>query len=293
MRNSKYLSCRPFQSLRLPWKTEFALKFFTVLNVSFTIQDLWATSRLPWKTEFALKIFTLLNIFFAIQDCWTTLRLPWSRCIKYTFCIQDCWATLALKNRAFPEIFHSIGIFFSFRIFEQLALALKNRVWPEFAVLKYTFYIQDCWATLALKNRAFLEIFHSIGIFFSFRIFEQLALALKTQFVLKFFKSRGAAASPSHTPMLKTEFFSKTWCQQLNSDSLIYFLPWQFISRYDTHTAQNPGSLFWWHAVVSLQFTNVCSFSCMGRLPNLRADCFIVGLYCVTNNNMATNLIFT
>jgi len=31
----------------------------------------------------------------------------------------------------------------------------------------------------------------------------------------------------------------------------------QFICRYDIHTAQEPGSLFWYHAyaVVSLQFT--------------------------------------
>jgi len=47
-----------------------------------------------------------------------------------------------------------------FRIFEQLALALKNRVAPKmFTVFKY---------------------------FLSFRIFEQLVLALKTEFALKF-----------------------------------------------------------------------------------------------------------
>jgi len=41
--------------LLLPWKTEFALKIFTVLSIFFTIQDLWATLRLPWETEFALN----------------------------------------------------------------------------------------------------------------------------------------------------------------------------------------------------------------------------------------------
>jgi len=35
----------------------------------------------------------------------------------------------------------------------------------------------------------------------SFRIFEQLALALKTEFALKFFKTGGAAAPPPRTPM--------------------------------------------------------------------------------------------
>ena len=52
--------------------------------------------------------------------------------------------------------------FLSFRICEQLALTLKNRVAQEFfTVLKY---------------------------FLSSRIFEQLVLTLKTEFALKFFK---------------------------------------------------------------------------------------------------------
>jgi len=61
--------------------------------------------------------------------------------------------------------------FLSFRIFEQLALALKNRVALEF---------------FTVLNMYFL----------SFRIFEQLALALKTEFALEIFKPAGAAAPP-------------------------------------------------------------------------------------------------
>jgi len=53
--------------LRLPWKTEFSLKIFTVLNIVLTIQDFWATLRLPWKTEFALKLFTVFNILFTFR----------------------------------------------------------------------------------------------------------------------------------------------------------------------------------------------------------------------------------
>jgi len=55
-----------------------------------------------------------------------------------------------------------LNIHFTFRIFEQLALALKNRV--------------------------ALQFFTVSNYFLSFRIFEQLALALKTEFALKFFK---------------------------------------------------------------------------------------------------------
>jgi len=71
--------------------------------------------------------------------------------------------------------------FLSFRIFEQLALALKNKVALEF---------------FTVLNMYFL----------SFRVFEQLALALKTEFALKFFKPGGAASSPTRTPMLKILF---------------------------------------------------------------------------------------
>jgi len=47
--------------------------------------------------------------------------------------------------------------------------------------------------------------------FLSFRIFEQVALALKTKFALKFFKTGGAAAPhnpPPRTPMVKAH----CWC---------------------------------------------------------------------------------
>jgi len=46
-----------------------------------------------------------------------------------------------------------------------------------------------------------------------------------------------------------------------------------------TLTAQQPGSLFWCHAVCS----SLCPlFCCKGKLPNLRAGCFAVVLYYVT-----------
>jgi len=61
--------------------------------------------------------------------------------------------------------------FLLFRIFEQLALALKNRD--------------------ALKISTVFKYF------LSFRIFGQLALSLKTEFALKFFKPGVAAAPPA------------------------------------------------------------------------------------------------
>ena len=68
---------------------------------------LWFLSNLHphWKTEFALKFLTVLNIF-----------LP--------FRIFEQLA-LALKNRVSLKFFTLLKYFLSFRIFEQLALALK------------------------------------------------------------------------------------------------------------------------------------------------------------------------
>jgi len=63
-----------------------------------------------------------------------------------------------------------LNILFTFRIFEQLALALKNRVALKFfTVLKY---------------------------FLSFSFFEQLALVLKTELALTFFKQGVCPLSP-------------------------------------------------------------------------------------------------
>jgi len=105
---------------------------------------------------------------------------------------------LALKNRIALEFFTVLKYFLSFRIFEQLALALKNRVGLEFFTVLNMYFLSIRifeQLALALKNSC-LGIFHYIEIFFlSFRIFEQLALALKTEFALKIFKP-GVAAAP-------------------------------------------------------------------------------------------------
>jgi len=59
----------------------------------------------------------------------------------------------------------------------------------------------------------------------------------------------------------------------------------KFIYQYDidTRSAQEPGSLSWCCAVMSLQFTHIRYFAiCRGKLEILRADCSTVQLYCVT-----------
>jgi len=48
---------------------------------------------------------------------------------------------------------------------------------------------------LVLKNRVALKFLTVLKYFLSFRNFEQLALALKTEFALKFFKPGGGRAT--------------------------------------------------------------------------------------------------
>jgi len=52
--------------------------------------------------------------------------------------------------------------------------------------------------------------------------------------------------------------------------------------RCDTRTAQEPASLFWCDAVMSLKFTHVRSFACRLTLRNLRAFCSTISRSCVT-----------
>jgi len=76
-----------------------------------------------------------------------------------------------------------LKIFSLFRIFEQLALALKNRVFPQsFHCIEYISYHSRFLSNsaLTLKKEFALKIFAVFNILFKFRIFEQLALALNS-----------------------------------------------------------------------------------------------------------------
>jgi len=92
----------------------------------------------------------------------------WLYWIQPTFYIQDFLATCAC-----PENFTVLKYMpFTFWIFEQLALALKNRVCPGiFTVLNIFFIIQDFWTTceteFALKFFSVLNIFFIIQDFWT------------------------------------------------------------------------------------------------------------------------------
>ena len=62
--------------------------------------------------------------------------------------------------------------FLLFRIFQQLALALKNRGCPEFTILNVFFIIQDFWATCAYPEnfRSIEYIFYYSGVLSNLRL---------------------------------------------------------------------------------------------------------------------------
>ena len=207
-------------NFRLTWKTECARKFFTVLSILFTFRSYeqlcacpekqsvpWIFSmywiyflhsgflshlRFPWKTACALKFFTVLNILFNI---WIYEQLPLGlknkvcpaifHCVEYTFCIQDFWATCVChEERVCSKNFHCIEYTFYIQDFWATCACPENRVWPEnFHSIEYTFYIQDLWANLRLawKRECALNFFTVLNIAFTFRIFEQIAIALKNR----------------------------------------------------------------------------------------------------------------
>jgi len=59
-----------------------------------------------------------------------------------------------------------LNIHFTFRSFEQFALALKNRGCPEFTVLDMYFLSLRMFEQLALKKQVSLAFFTCIEIFF-------------------------------------------------------------------------------------------------------------------------------
>jgi len=68
---------------------------------------------------------------------------------------------LAFKNRVFPQNFHCVEyISYHSRFLINSALTLKNKVCPEIVhCIQYTFYIQDFWATCACPEFAVLNIY--------------------------------------------------------------------------------------------------------------------------------------
>ena len=146
---------------------------FTVIAFTGWIYCIENFFTLPWK-RVCREIFHCIEyMFFIIQDFWASCACPekqsWPEnfpCIEIFFNIQDFWAACACpENRVCPE-FTVLNIYLlPFRIFEQLALAVKNTNCPEIIpCIKIFFIIQDFLASCACpENRVCPEIFQNNG----------------------------------------------------------------------------------------------------------------------------------
>jgi len=202
--NIYFLSFRIFEQVALALKNRTALKLFTVLKyfLSFRIFE---------QVAFALKIFTALTIHFTFKIFEQIALAPGSRfslnhCIEYIlFIIQNFWASCA-----YPEIFHCIEYTFHIQDFRATSrLPWKTELPWKFS-LHWIYFLHSGYLSklrLPWKTEFALKIFTALNIpssklrfpwihcieynFLSFRIFEQVALALKN------LKPGGAAALPA------------------------------------------------------------------------------------------------
>jgi len=149
-----WVTCPCPEKQSLPW--DFSLCWNILI-----IQDFWGTLRYPWNFSLYWNIFYHSGFLSNLCLPWKQ-SLPWKLSVYWIYFLHSRFlSNLCLPwKQSCPEICHSTEFFLPFRIFEQLALALKT----EFA----------------------LKIFTVFNILFTFRIFEQLVLALKTEFALKF-----------------------------------------------------------------------------------------------------------
>jgi len=160
-------------NLRLSWKTEFALKFFTVGPIEYTFTFRSFEQLAPALKNSLSWINWIEHIFFPFrifEQVVLSLKteLPWTFSLYwYNFIIQDFWANCACpESRVYPE-FTVLNIYFlSFRIFEQLRLALKF-----FTVLKYFLSLRILSNLRLPWKQSCAEIFYCIDIFFIIRDF--------------------------------------------------------------------------------------------------------------------------
>jgi len=106
-----------------------ALEFCTVLNILFTFR-IFNNLHLPWKQSLPLKFFTILNIFFNIQNFYSNsaLALKFLAVVNILFTFRSFeQLALALKNRGRPEFTVLNMYFLLFKIFSNLRLPWKAR----------------------------------------------------------------------------------------------------------------------------------------------------------------------
>ena len=178
------------ETLRLPWKREFTMKFFTArIKSTFYIQDFWATCACPEKQSYSEIFHCIENIFFIIPAFWTT-----SACPKKTECVtvlNICCLSLRIfeqlalaRKTEFPLIFltvFNIAYLLHSVFFSNLRLPWKFSLYCIFNTVKKIYSIQ--WKIFE-KTEFPLKFFTVLNIFLHSRFLSNLRLPWKTECAL-------------------------------------------------------------------------------------------------------------
>ena len=168
--------------------------------------------RLPWKTELPRNFHCW--IYFLHSGVLSNLRMLWKTegVLNIYFLLFRIFEQLALvlKNRVTLEFFTVLNILFAFRIFEELALALKIRVCPEYIF----FIIQEFWATCACPEKELPWNFslYWICIFYHSGFLRNLRLPWKQSLPWNF-SSAGGGRPPRLVRLWCHCFFCNHWMQ--------------------------------------------------------------------------------
>ena len=146
----------------------------------------------------SLPPLTARHWFFIIQifeqlSCPGKQSLPWKCSLHWN---KDFWVTCACsKNRVFPENFHCIEYSFYIQDFWATCACPEKQSVPWIHCIEYIFFIIQNFEQPTLEKQN-LEFFTVLKYILSFRIFEQLVLALKTEIALNFSSRWGRSPSP-------------------------------------------------------------------------------------------------
>ena len=145
-----YLIIQIFEQLSCP-KKQSCPETFHCVEIFLVFQDFWATCACPEKQSVPWIHCIGYIYIFNHSEFWTTCACPekiefalkFFTALKYFYLSGFEELGLALKTEFVMKIFAVFNILFTFRIFEQLLLALKNRVCPEITVLNVFFLLQN------------------------------------------------------------------------------------------------------------------------------------------------------
>jgi len=117
---------------------------YTVLKIFLQFRFL-SNLRLPWKIQFGLEFFTVFNIFSIIQDFWATCNLPWKQSLPWNF---SSWGRAHPVSYAYGCCIQTVSLVKSFRLkegrIETNLVVRRSGLW-QIGERSVTRVCSECW----------------------------------------------------------------------------------------------------------------------------------------------------